>query len=400
MPSYAAGASMAAASTTPYYGSMAHTDITPTVPQEELLEESPAGQWVPDVLPGCVRRTLPLGEDEEGPISATLVRHDGEDGSVPGLDSDHAARFDGAPRAPVLHLHGWSDYFYNRPLAEAFAAQGRPFYALDLRRYGRSLRAWQTPGYIDDLVEYDADLEAALAVMRQEHPRAPAPVIHGHSTGGLVAALWAHRHPSAASALVLNSPWLELPGDAAARTAVEGLLAPLSHLNPRRPLRVPRVDNYWQSLSDQAQGEWTLHPLWRPRKSFRMSAGWLRAVLAGHRQVHEGLSLEIPVLVLLSTQTVYSRQWNEQLLESDTVLDVELLARRAVKLGSRVTVVRLRRAMHDVFASPEPVRRQAFGEVLRWLRAYGPETEVPAESAAPAEPAERAERDTRSTAAP
>lgn len=39
-----------------------------------LLEDSPADQWVADALPGCSRRTLPLGEDEEGPFAATLVR--------------------------------------------------------------------------------------------------------------------------------------------------------------------------------------------------------------------------------------------------------------------------------------------------------------------------------------
>lgn len=323
-----------------------------------LLEDGPVGEWIPDVLEGCARMTLPLGHDEEGPVSATLVRFDG-----------HPAEPD---RAPVLHLHGWSDYFYNRPLAEAFARAGRGFYALDLRKYGRSLRPWQTPGYIDDLSRYDAELEAACAVIRSELPDAPPPIVHGHSTGGLIAALWAQRHPRDSSALVLNSPWLEFPGDVPARTAVEGLLAPLGHLNPRRPLRVPRVDRYWQSLSDQAQGEWSLHPAWRPRRSFRMNAGWMRAVLNGHRQVYEGLTVEVPILVLLSAQTTYSRRWNEQLQESDSVLDVELLARRAVKLGSTVTVVRVPQAMHDVFSSPRPVRSAAFDAVQRWLQAYGP----------------------------
>lgn len=324
------------------------------------LSDTPAGDWVPDVLRGFSRMTLPLGEDEEGPVSATIVRHD-----APGT----------APhRAPILHLHGWSDYFYNRPLAEAFARSGRGFFALDLRKYGRSLRPWQTPGYIDDLSTYDAEIGATLAAIRSELPQAPPPIIHAHSTGGLIAALWAQRHQDAASALVLNSPWLEFPGDVTARTAVEGLLTPLSHLNPRRPLIVPRVDNYWQSLSDQAQGEWTLHPAWRPRKSFRMNAGWLRAVVSGHREVFEGLDVAMPILVLLSAQRTLSRRWSEQFQASDSVLDVELIARRAVKLGSWVTVVRIHQAMHDVFASARPVRQEAFAELDRWLRAYGPES--------------------------
>ena len=42
---------------------------------DELLEDSPAGVWSPDHLEGCLRLTLPLGEDDEGPVSATLVSY-------------------------------------------------------------------------------------------------------------------------------------------------------------------------------------------------------------------------------------------------------------------------------------------------------------------------------------
>src|SRR5699024_12406640 len=88
-----------------------------------LLEDSPPGQWVPDVFAGFSRRTLPLGEDNEGPVAATLVRHDAAAGT------------------PVLYIHGWSDYFYNIELAAAAKLHGYQFYALELRKYGRSPRS-------------------------------------------------------------------------------------------------------------------------------------------------------------------------------------------------------------------------------------------------------------------
>ena len=40
----------------------------------------------------------------------------------------------------VLALHGFTDYFFNTELADHFAARGFAFYALDLRKCGRSRR--------------------------------------------------------------------------------------------------------------------------------------------------------------------------------------------------------------------------------------------------------------------
>ncbi|NLS10111.1 alpha/beta hydrolase [Nesterenkonia sp. MY13] len=323
-----------------------------------LLTDSEPDTWVEDYLTGCSRMTLPLGEDFEGTVSATLVR------------CERLPESAEAPAPPVLQVHGWSDYFFNLPMAHKWVDRGHRFYALDLRKYGRSLRDHQTPGHIEDLAEYDAELNAAVEVIARENPEAGPPIVVGHSTGGLVTALWAQRHPESASALVLNSPWLELPGHSPARAAAEGIVTPLTLVSSTATLKVPRLETYWESLSDQAHGEWDLHPRWRPRKSFPMTMGWLKAVFAGHRQVYHGLDMDTPVLVLLSTRTAYRTNWSQDCQESDSVLDVELLARRAPKLSRRVTVVRVPGAMHDIFASAEPVRLAAFEEASRWLRAY------------------------------
>lgn len=333
---------------------------------DQLLEDSAPDEWVEDYLPGCSRMTLPLGEDFEGTVCATLVR-----------DAREPA---GSGLAPVLQIHGWSDYFFNLPIADKWVSQGHRFYALDLRKFGRSLRAHQTPGHIEDLAEYDAEINAACAVIAAENPDSPPPVVNAHSMGGLVAALWAERHPEQLSALVLNAPWLELPGDVPARAAAEGIVKPLTLVNPTAELKVPRLDTYWHSLSSEAHGEWALHPLWRPETSFGMTSGWLKAVFNGHRHIYQGLSLELPVLVLLSTKSAFRKQWEQDVQEADSVLDVELLARRAVKLSTHVTVVRIAHALHDVFASAEPVRDVAFDETMRWLQVYG---EVPTASTAP-----------------
>ena len=134
--------------------------------------------WQPDVLgDGFEALTLALADDDEGEVVATLVRY-APRGSL-GV----------RPARAVLHLHGWNDYFFQTPLARFWHAQGAAFYALDLRKYGRSLRPHQTPNYIDDLATYDEELDAAVEVIRDELGTRARLMVMGHSTGGLVACL-------------------------------------------------------------------------------------------------------------------------------------------------------------------------------------------------------------------
>ena len=82
--------------------------------------------------------TLPLPPDEEGEVVATLVRR--------------AAA--GPTTKAVLHLHGFADYFFQTAYAEWWNDLGYDFYAIDMRKYGRSLRPPQTPNFVTDLRDY------------------------------------------------------------------------------------------------------------------------------------------------------------------------------------------------------------------------------------------------------
>lgn len=313
-----------------------------------LLEDAPTGQWVPDVLAGFSRRTLPLGTESGQPLSATLVRHE--------VPEDQ----------PVLYIHGWSDYFYNTELAKALAAHGNRLYALDLRKYGRSLRPRQHPGYVDDLADYDQEIDAALEVIHAAHPD-HRPAIIAHSTGGLVAALWADRHPGRLRALILNAPWLTLQGNTWLRGFANTVADPLWRSMPERRLFLPKVDFFYRTISVQEHGEWVLHPLWRPRYSFDILGGWLSAILDGHSQVRAGLNIDVPVLVITSTTTHFGTKYSAKMQTADSVLDVKTTAQRAMNLGNTVMVHRIPAAIHDVYASAQPVREQAFRATVEWL---------------------------------
>jgi len=315
------------------------------------------GTWSPDVLGDDYRvLTLQLRPDDEGDVVASLVRF--------APPSDEPVR----PSRAVVYLHGWSDYFFQRGLAEHWHARGAAFYALDLRKYGRSLRPHQTPGYTDDLRVYDEDLEAALDVVRADIGTHGRIMVMGHSTGGLVAALWADRHPGELSGLVLNSPWLELQGSSVLRHVSGPAVAQLARYQPKAPL--PNIDPGYYART-LAGGEWDLDPVWRPVPSFPVRAGWLRAIMTGHAQVARGLHIGAPVLTLASTRTLISPRWSEDMRHADVVLDVELVVRRAVQLGSHVTVVRIPDGLHDLALSPPPVRARFYAEIDRWVAGYG-----------------------------
>lgn len=321
--------------------------------------------WQPDVLGDRFEQlTIPLGADNEGDVVATLVRY--RPAPRPHLTTLPA---DGAD---VLYVHGWSDYFFQTQLAEFWHQSGARFFAIDLRKYGRSLRPHQTPGDIDDLTTYDEEIEAALEIMRDrdgEDHRRPL-ILMGHSTGGLTLSLWADRHPGRARAVVLNSPWLEFQARGAGRAALASLIGMQARFEPHAPL--PNVDLgfYTRSVSSTMDGEWNYNLDWRPLRGFAVHPRWLNAVLAGHARVATGLTIDAPVLTLLSARSTLGPRWTPDMLRSDIVLVVEDIAARAVRLGSTVTIARIEGALHDVTLSAPDARADAYAQVTRWLRGY------------------------------
>lgn len=328
--------------------------------------------WHPDLLPGYESTDLPLpgatpaaGEPAGTELVATLVRRVG------------AAGTDRPPA--VLYLHGWNDYFFQTHLGDAFAELGYAFHALDLRRYGRSLRVGQLRGFVTDLSEYFEELDAAAAVLAEDHDGL---VVVGHSTGGLVSALWAAARPGQVDALVLNSPWLDLQGSALVRTLGSPLVEALGSRSPTSVLRLPPdLGFYTRVLHAEHGGEWAYDTDLKASPGPPVRAGWLRAVLTGHQQVAAGLGIEAPVLVLASAASDFGRKWHEGLRGVDTVLDVEQIALRAVRLGRHVTLVRVPDGVHDLVLSAPAVRASVLATTARWVRAYGP---VPSVTGRPA----------------
>lgn len=332
-------------------------------------EKSYAGamEWQSDILgPGFESCPFDAVGGDGVRRRATLVRFTSPAATdtLKGPDASPAG-----PRRAVLFLHGWSDYFFNIELAQFWEAQGFEFFALDMHNHGRSLQPGTHGGYVADLGNYDAEIGTAVGMIGESGGAAPVQLtLMGHSTGGLVAALWASRNQGAVTQLVLNSPWLEMHRSAMLRRAAWTMVEPIARLRPDAVLRLPERGFYWRSISSSAGGEWTLDNAYRPPLAFPVRAAWLSAILAGQAKVARGLDIEVPILVLLSAASENGMVWKEEMRRTDAVLDVKTIAARALSLGRSVTVERIDGALHDVFLSGAAVRADAYARLARWLK--------------------------------
>ena len=297
--------------------------------------------------PGYTSRTLSLRHGEV----ATLVHHPAPENT----------------RGAVLYVHGFADYFFQTHLATHFAARGFDFYALDLRRYGRSLQPGDIPFFTTDLTKYYEELDLAVEQIRADgHPQL---VALAHSTGGLTTSLWLHdQRPEGVKALILNSPWLDLQGTWFRRTIGTWLIRAVGRIRPHVEIPAGVGPAYGESLHVDYHGEWEFNPVWKPVKGSSTRMGWLRAIRRGHARLHRALNLQIPVLVMHSDKSRLGLdEWSPEAMTADTVLDVAQIARWAPVIGANVTTATIEGGVHDLFLSSEPVRTQAFAVMDEWF---------------------------------
>lgn len=298
--------------------------------------------------------TLSLGFDDEGIVEAVLVR----------------APTHGPTNAAVLYVHGFCDYFFQRHVAQWWIERGYTFYALDLPKYGRALREHQTPNDVADLADYFPALDAAHRIITQRDGH-EAVVVQAHSTGGLTVPLWMHEHRPPVSGVVLNSPWLDMHGGWVMRNPGTFAIRQWASLRPLDTLPRSVSGYYGRSLHADHSGEWQFNTEWKSLDSFDVRTQWLSAVRRGHTQLHRGLDVQAPVLVLSSLASGRPESQDDPITSStDIVLDVNQIRRWSTSIGPRVSNVALDGALHDVFLSREAIRKEAFSEVARFLEAW------------------------------
>jgi alpha-beta hydrolase superfamily lysophospholipase len=273
------------------------------------------------------------------------------------------------PKAAVLYIHGFNDYFFQQELAQQVDSAGYSFFAIDLHKYGRSYRSGETIGELRDISEYYAEIDSAISMIREAEGDSVPFVLMGHSTGGLIACLYAadRRNGEGIAAVVLNSPFLEMNYIWPVRRLAVPVLSALGGVFP--DVGIPRSENlnYDKSLHKSESGEWDYDHNLKVPGSLPIDLGWLHAIHQGHVRVQQGLHLMPPVLVMHSGCSYRDDDWSEEYTYCDGVLDVEHIHEYGANLGPNVKLEQIEGGLHDLILSHKPVRDTVYQKMFDFL---------------------------------
>nr|WP_171458501.1 alpha/beta hydrolase [Acinetobacter terrestris] len=309
-----------------------------------------------DVLgSGYEQATLDFPDDYEGQVTATLVRK----------KAQHATR------KAVLYIHGFIDYFFQTEMAEQFNQHGFDFYALDLRKYGRSHLPHQKYYNVREMAEYDAEITQALEIMGAEGH--DAVLLCGHSTGGLTTTLYAAHHPDhpLIKALWVNSPFYDFNMNPIKKKLGLPNLSRVGKICP--DLEFPSELNKWYvtSLHKSLKGEWDFNLEWKKTTYPLVRLSFIRAIFEAQKEIHQGVTLNVPALVMHSDQTKNPKKWHKHAQSSDVILDVKHIDKYARKMKGDVTISEIKGGLHDLVLSEKSVRDQVYQQLFKWLESKG-----------------------------
>lgn len=313
--------------------------------------------WHADILPGYEARYVDQGEAFDGPCRSTIVRRICPGGS----------------RRACLYVHGFNDYFFQSEMGRTFVDSGFNFYAVDLRRYGRSREPWQYPFNIRDVREYFNDIDSALMQIRRDGNLDVT--LSGHSTGGLTVILYGVLRGKGAGVdrIVTDSPFLAWNFNPFYRKVLIPAVSALGGIF--RNSRIPQghCDGYAWSLLKEFHGEWNYDTDWKMIYSPPVTMSWVRAIQRAQKQVMKKASgIGVPLLVMHSSRKIDGCAWTPEFQTGDAVLDPSMIQERGVRIREKalvpVRVCAIDSGLHDLILSRRPVRDAAYDSIFSFIR--------------------------------
>ncbi|RHJ90292.1 alpha/beta hydrolase [Bacteroides sp. AM07-16] len=311
-------------------------------------------QYTPDVLgDDYLRRTFQMPDDYEGKVVCTLVKK-------PQLPDVKQA---------ILYIHGYNDYFFQKQLGDSINAHGYNFYAMDLRKYGRSILPNQNPFFCKSLKEYFADIDTAIATIRAEGN--DKILLMAHSTGGLIAPYYLNSKKGnmPIDGLILNSPFLDWNFGWFMERIIIPTVSFIGKLFPNLTVQGYGNPNYSYSLLKQFKGEWEYDTNWKMIFGHPKKAGWIHAIQEAQQTIQKGIELDCPILIMSSNKSFpETKKWHNEYMTSDIVLNVQDIQKYGKGLGFHITQNTIQNGMHDLILSEKSSRNHVYRTVFDWMK--------------------------------
>lgn len=311
--------------------------------------------WHPDILEGYEARYVNQGDAFDGPCRSTIVRK---------LNPRKT-------RKAFLYIHGFNDYFFQKEMGERFVDSGFNFYAVDLRRYGRSWEPWQYPFNVRKQTEYFNDIDSALVQIRRDGNTDIT--LGGHSTGGLTVAYFAAMKGArcGVNRVVTDSPFLEWNFSAPMRNIAAPMIEGLSKITPNAKVKQGHCDGYAYSLLKEYDGEWTYNTDWKMIYSPPVTFSWVGAINHAQSELMKKADhITVPILVMHSSRKIDGCNYTPEFKTGDAVLDPAMLQKRGMKLGKIREVCTIDSGIHDLILSERPHREAAYDSIFSFIRRH------------------------------
>lgn len=311
--------------------------------------------WHEDILPGYEARYVNQGKAFDGPCRCTIVRKLSKTPS----------------KKAYLYVHGFNDYFFQSEMGELFTDSGYNFYAVDLRRYGRSWQPWQYPFNVRHQKEYFCDIDSAIAQIRRDGNTDIT--LSGHSTGGLTVAYYAacKGKDVPVDRVVTDSPFLEWNFSPFMRNVAAPTIGFFGKIFPNAKVKQAHCDGYAYSLLKQNHGQWEYNTDWKMIYSPPVTFSWIGSINgAQSKLMKHAKDISVPILVMHSSRKISGCGWTPEFQTGDCVLDPEELQKRGEKLGTIRQVCAIDSGLHDLILSEPRPRKAAYDTIFNFLNKY------------------------------
>jgi len=245
---------------------------------------------------------------------------------------------------------------------------GISFYAIELRKYGSSIKKHQHDNYCQSITEYYEEISIVLNKIKKEgHSKI---ILNGHSTGGLIATHYAlhGEYKNIISGIILNSPFLEF-NISKIKKLILPVITPLATVFPYLKFTV-MPSTYTESLHKNYKGRWSFNLEYKPIPSFITYFGWVRAILMAQKEIQKRKIESIPCVIFHSDKSCFETTWNNLMLSSDAVLNVDDIVFLGRKIYPNANIIEIKNAVHDIVLSSDEVIDDYFTNISEWLEKY------------------------------